>query len=112
MNFKVLIIVFFLFISCQSSIMISSKEYAKYGTKAFKLKLYNEAEFRFKQAVLIDPKNAEYLNNLAVICEILGKVEEAKNYYIQAINIAPKNKKIKENYERFEKYIKFNFPSP
>lgn len=112
MNFKIILIAFFLFISCQSSIMISSKEYAKYGTKAFKLKLYNEAEFRFKQAVKVEPNNPEYLNNLAVICEILGKVEDAKNYYNQAIKISPKNKKIKENYERFENYIKFNFPSP
>jgi Flp pilus assembly protein TadD len=99
-------------LSCRINQEISSKEYAKIGTKAFKLKLYSEAEFRFKQAVEKEPKNPEYLNNLAVICEILGKIEEAKNYYNEALKIAPNNKKIKENYERFENYIKLNYPAP
>lgn len=112
MKSKLLILFFIFFIACNNVNKISSNEYAKYGTKAFKLKLYAEAEFRFKQAIKLEPNNAEYLNNLAIICEILGKVDEARNYYKEALKIAPKNKKIKENYERFENYIKFNFPSP
>ncbi len=112
MKFKFLFLILILSFSCKTSQEISSKEYAKIGTKAFKLKLYREAEFRFKQAIEREPKNPEYLNNLAVICEVLGKIEEAKNYYNEALKISPNNKKIKANYERFENYIKLNYPSP
>lgn len=111
MKIKVVILIFLLFISNIYSKEISAKQYAKFGTKAFKLKLYKEAELRFKQAVQKDPKNPYYFNNLAIICEILGKIDEARNYYQEALKLAPKDKKIKENYERFENYVKNNFPS-
>lgn len=111
MKFKVLILIFFLFIPEIYTRDIPAKEYAKFGTKAFKLKLYREAEFRFRQAIERDPKNPYYFNNLGVICEILGKIEEARNFYKEALKLAPGDKRIKENYERFERYVKDNFPS-
>lgn len=109
MKTKFLLIALVLF-SCVTYNKESSKDYAKFGTKAFKYKLYKEAEIRFKQAIEIDPKNAKYLNNLAVISEVLGKIEEARKFYKKALEIEPENKKIKENYERFEKYVKDNYP--
>lgn len=112
MKIKLILLFFFFSFFALYGKEISAKDYAKMGTKAFKLKLYKEAEFRFKQALEKDPKNPYYLNNLGVICEILGKIEEAKNYYQEALKLAPKEKKLKENYDRFEDYVKNNFPSP
>ncbi len=111
MKLKFLLILIFFFFSCRNIKETPASSFAKLGTKAFKLKLYKEAEIRFLQALKKEPKNAKYLNNLGIINEILGNFEEAKKYYEEAIKLEPKNKKIKENYERFEKYIKNNPPS-
>jgi Flp pilus assembly protein TadD len=76
------------------------------GSRAARFKLYAEAYFRFQKAVALDPANAKYVNNLAVLAESQGHFEEAVQLYEKALSLAPKNRRIKENYEKLQAYLK------
>jgi len=82
------------------------------GSRAAKFGLYQEAYFRFLKAVELDPSNAWYLNNLAVLAESRGRFEEAESLYEKALALAPQNKKIKANHEKFQAYLKDHAPQP
>jgi len=78
---------------------------ARLGTQATKAGLYREAYFRFERAAALDPSNARYLNNLAILAEALGKLELAEEYYAKAVKLAPGDKRIRENHEKLKAYL-------
>jgi len=99
--------------ACRSSGPLrEARAQAEMGSRAAKFRLYHEAYFRFQKAVQLDPSNAWYLNNLAVLSESRGRFEEAKDLYEKALALAPKNKKIKANYEKLQTYLKDRAPQP
>ncbi len=83
---------------------------ARLGTRAAKFNLYQEAYLRFERASALDPSNARYLNNLAVLAEALGRLEEAEAHYARAVALAPNDKRIRENHEKLQAYLAADRP--
>jgi Tfp pilus assembly protein PilF len=63
--------------------------------------LWQEAIFRFEHARQLDPEYAEAYNNLAVAFESVGRLDEARAMYEQALALDPTRPYIQENYDRF-----------
>jgi len=93
--------------ACRSAGPIrEAREQAHMGARAAKFHLYVEAYFRFKKAAALDPADARYLNNLAVLAESQGRFDEAKALYARALALDPKNSKIKSNDDKLQAYLK------
>ena len=79
-----------------------AKEQVEFGIKVAQNGLWNEALYRWKRAVEIDPSYAAGWNNLAIAFEHEGRFEEAKQAYEKAIQLDSKNMLIKQNYDLFK----------
>ena len=79
-----------------------SKEQVEFGIKVAQNNLWNEALYRWQQAVKLDPGYAAAWNNLAIAYEHEGKFEDAKKAYEQALQQDPKNLMIRQNYDLFK----------
>lgn len=79
------------------------KNQLQFGIQAAKNDLWDEAVFRWKKAVQIDPNSAAVHNNLAVAYEKKGLWEEAKKEYELALRIKPEDQYIKSNFDKFKK---------
>ena len=73
-----------------------------FGILAAQNELWDEAIFRWKKAVELEPESSSAHNNLAVAYEQKGLWDEAKKEYEIASKLNPKNEYIKSNYERFK----------
>lgn len=76
-----------------------------FGIQAAQKELWEEAAFRWKKALEINPNSAAAHNNLAVACEKKGLWEEAKKEYEAALKLSPDNTYIKSNYENLKKSL-------
>lgn len=74
-----------------------------FGIQAAGKDLWEEAIFRWKKVIKVDPDSAPAHNNLAVAYEKKGLFEEARKEYEIALNLNPDNKYIRSNYEQFKK---------
>ncbi len=79
-----------------------SKEQVEFGIKVAQNNLWNEALYRWQQAVKLDPNYAPAWNNLAIAYEHEGKFDEAKKAYEKALELEPKNLMIRQNYDLFK----------
>ena len=79
-----------------------AKEQVEFGIRVAQNGLWNEALYRWKKAVEIDPTYAAAWNNLAIAYEHEGKFEEAKKAYEKALELDPKNLMIRQNYDLFK----------
>ena len=77
----------------------------EFGVKVALKGSWNEAAFRFDKAVQADPINPRAWCNLAVARESLGQFDAAREAYEKALALAPKDDRIRENYERFKSYM-------
>lgn len=73
-----------------------------FGIVAAQQNLWDEAIFRWKKAVELEPDSSSAHNNLAVAYEHKGLLEEAKKEYERALELNPKNEYIQSNYEKFK----------
>jgi Tfp pilus assembly protein PilF len=74
----------------------------RFGVQMAERGLWSEAWFRFDRARLMGGgSDPQVLNNLAVAAEALGRFDDALEYYRQALNLAPGNADLKNNYDRF-----------
>ena len=78
-----------------------SKAQVDFGIKAAQRELWNEALYRWKRAVEIDPTYAAAYNNLAIAYEHNGKFDNARVAYEKALELEPNNVLIKQNYDLF-----------
>ncbi|UCE42434.1 MAG: tetratricopeptide repeat protein [Candidatus Aminicenantes bacterium] len=74
-----------------------------FGVLAAQRDLWDEAIFRWKKAVVLEPESSSAHNNLAVAYEKKGLWEEARKEYEAAIKLNPKNEYIQSNYEKFKR---------
>ncbi len=90
------------FINCASP---PQRSQLQFGIVAAQQNLWDEAIFRWKKAVELEPDSASAHNNLAVAFEQKGLWEEARKEYTRALELNPKNEYIQSNYEKFKQRI-------
>ena len=73
----------------------------EFGVKVARMGSWREAAFRFERAVKADDANARAWNNLGVARESLGELELAREAYEKSLALAPDDRRIRQNYERF-----------
>jgi Flp pilus assembly protein TadD len=77
----------------------------QFGIMAAQQDLWDEAIFRWKKVVELEPDSSSAHNNLAVAYEQKGLWEEARKEYKHALELNPKNEYIQSNYEKFKQRI-------
>lgn len=82
----------------------SADSQRRFGVRMAKMNLWREAQFRFKRAVDIDPKDAMAHNNLAVAYEANGDFDNALKEYREALRLDRGNQYIQKNYSRFVEF--------
>jgi tetratricopeptide (TPR) repeat protein len=97
--FLLLLPLFTLFTRCASPL---PKSQLHFGILAAQRDLWDEAIFRWKKAVQLEPDSSSAHNNLAVAYEKKGLWEEAGKEYEIALELKPKNEYIQSNYEKFK----------
>ena len=80
--------------------------YNQFAIRAAQAQLWNEAVFRWKQVIDVDPENAKAHNNLGVAYEALGDIDEAVAAYQRATALEPDNKYYRLNYRRCRIHIR------
>lgn len=78
-----------------------AKEHLDWGIDLAKANLWQDASHQFQQAVKADPTYAEAWNDLGISYEQLGKLEEARDAYDEALRLEPNNQFIRNNYDQF-----------
>jgi len=74
----------------------------QFGILAAQKGLWDEAIFRWKKVIQIDPNSAAAHNNLAVAYEKKGLWDEAEKEYETALRLRPNHDFIIANYEKFK----------
>ena len=74
--------------------------YNRFAIRAAQAQLWNEAVFRWKQVITIDPEDSKAHNNLGVAYEALGNMDDAIAAYQRAAELEPNNKYYRLNYRR------------
>ena len=77
-----------------------TEAYNRFAIRAAQAQLWNEAIFRWKQVINIDPDDSKAHNNLGVAYEAVGKMDEAVTAYQRAAELEPGNKYYRLNYRR------------
>jgi type IV pilus assembly protein PilF len=79
-----------------------AKSQVVFGIRVAQRGLWREAIFRWERATEIDPTYAEAFNDLAIAYEHEGRPEEARKAYDRALELAPNNPQVRQNYELFK----------
>jgi Flp pilus assembly protein TadD len=74
----------------------------EFANKLAKEGLWQEAIYRWQKAKTPDSGSAALHNNMAVALESLGRYEEARREYEQALKLAPANAQIQSNFTHFK----------
>jgi len=81
----------------------------EFGVKVAKMGSWREAAFRFERAVKANDSNARAWNNLGVARESLGEFDAAREAYQKSLALAPDDRRIRQNYERFLNIARVRF---
>lgn len=79
-----------------------SKSQVEFGIRVAQNGLWKEATYRWERATELDPTYPEAWNNLAIGYEHQGRFEDAEKAYQKALELAPKNVYIRQNYDLFK----------
>ena len=77
-----------------------TEAYNRFAIRAAQAQLWNEAIFRWKQVIDVDPDDSKAHNNLGVAYEAVGNIDEAIAAYQRAAELEPDNKYYRLNYRR------------
>ena len=106
-SLSTVILACFILSGCALSRDINQIEaYNQFAITAAQAQLWNEAVFRWKQVIAVDPENAKAYNNLGVAYEAIGNIDEAVNAYERATALEPDNKYYRLNYRRCRIHIR------
>ena len=78
----------------------------KYGVRAAKEDHWDEAIYRWRKALQLDPNQVMAHNNLAVAYEQLGEYELALEEYQIAYRLDSENQNVKNNLDRFRDFYR------
>jgi Flp pilus assembly protein TadD len=73
-----------------------------FGIEVANRGLWKEAIYRWERATEVDPTYAPAYNNLAIGYEHEGELDKARASYEKALELAPKDQHIRQNYELFK----------
>jgi Tfp pilus assembly protein PilF len=97
----------------------NAKKEVAFGIDVARRGLWQEARFRFEQAVQLNPESASAFNDLGVTLEQQGEFDKARAAYERALQLSPKNVSIQQNYDLFReadekrnKKLKKDTPKP
>jgi Tfp pilus assembly protein PilF len=79
-----------------------AKAQVEFGINVAQRGLWREAIYRWEKAVELDPTYAEAHNDLAIAYEHEGQLDKARKAYEKALELAPNNPQIRQNYELFK----------
>ena len=79
-----------------------AKAQVEFGINVAQRGLWREAIYRWEKAVELDPTYAEAFNDLAIAYEHEGQLDKARKAYEKALELAPNNSQIRQNYELFK----------
>jgi Flp pilus assembly protein TadD len=79
-----------------------AKSQVQFGIDVAQRGLWREAIYRWERATQIDPNYAEAYNDLAIAYEHEGQLDKARKAYEKALELAPNNAQIRQNYELFK----------
>ena len=79
-----------------------ARKQVEFGISVAARGLWREAIYRWQRAVEIDPNYAEAYNDLAIAYEHEGELDKARLSYEKALQLAPGNPTIKQNYDLFK----------
>ena len=101
---------FFFLLLCVAGLLtkcspIQKNQQLYFGLQAAQRELWDEAIFRWKKVILINPDSVAAHNNLAVAYEKKGMFKEAKEEYEKALKLNPNNKYVKANYKKFQRNL-------
>lgn len=74
--------------------------YNRFAIRAAQAQLWNEAIFRWRQVINIDPDDSKAHNNLGVAYEAIGDMDAALTAYQRATALEPDNRYYRLNYRR------------
>ncbi len=74
--------------------------YNRFAIRAAQAQLWNEAIFRWRQVINIDPDDSKAHNNLGVAYEAIGDMDAAFTAYQRATALEPDNRYYRLNYRR------------
>ena len=77
-----------------------TEAYNRFAIRAAQAQLWNEAIFRWKQVINIDPDDSKAHNNLGVAYEAIGNMDAALAAYQRAAELEPDNKYYRLNHRR------------
>lgn len=83
-----------------------TEAYNRFAIRAAQAQLWNEAIFRWKQVINIDPDDSKAHNNLGVAYEAVGNMDEALAAYQRAAELEPNNKYYRLNYRRYRIHLR------
>lgn len=82
------------------------KQQIKFGVRAAKEDHWDEAVFRWRKAIQLDPNNLMAHNNLAVAYEQMGEYELALEEYQIAYRLDSQNEVVKNNLDRYRDFYR------
>jgi len=80
---------------------ITTRDFNRFALRAQEEQLWQEAEYRLRQALALDPADARLHNNLGVALEAQGKLAEAHAAYKEAVRLDPANATFRRNLQDF-----------
>jgi Flp pilus assembly protein TadD len=78
----------------------------EFGNRMAKSGLWREAFFRWQKYLQNGNNTAAVHNNMAIALENMGRLKEAEKEYLKALELAPANQVIKENFDQFKRLKK------
>ena len=78
----------------------------KFGVRAAQDDHWDEAIYRWRKALQLDPNNFMAHNNLAVAYEQMGEYELALEEYLIAYRVNSENQNVKNNLDRFRDFYR------
>ena len=79
-----------------------ARSQVEFGINVAQRGLWREAIYRWEKAVELDPTYAAAYNDLAIAYEHEGQLDKARKAYEKALELAPNNAQIRQNYELFK----------
>ncbi len=78
-----------------------AKAQVEFGVTVAQRGLWQEAIYRWRRAIEMDPSYAPAWNNLGIAFEHEGRFDEAREAYETALDLDPDNLFIEQNYDLF-----------